>query len=175
MQDGLINAIPIAWSANVGYRYAPPNLLDVEVTQMKYISTRGNAPAKTFTDILLGGLAPDGGLYLPEHYPQVTRAELDAWRKLSYADLAFVVLSKFATDIPAADLKAIICKTYTAQVYCNGRADSDAAQITPLRTLGRKVCTSLNFPTARRWRSRIWRCNCSATCSNTRWRSSTQN
>ncbi len=46
---------------------------------MKYISTRGNSPAKNFTEILLGGLAPDGGLYLPEEYPQVTRAELDAW------------------------------------------------------------------------------------------------
>jgi threonine synthase len=102
---------------------------------MKYISTRGNAPAKTFTEILLGGLAPDGGLYLPEQYPQVTRAELDAWRSLSYADLAFAVLSKFATDIPAADLKAIISKTYTAEVYSNGRADSDATQITPLRKL----------------------------------------
>jgi threonine synthase len=102
---------------------------------MKYISTRGNAPAKTFTEILLGGLAPDGGLYLPEQYPQVTRAELDAWRNLSYADLAIAVLSKFATDIPAADLKAIIAKTYTAQVYSNGRADSDAKQITPLRKL----------------------------------------
>jgi threonine synthase len=106
---------------------------------MKYISTRGNAPAKTFTEILLGGLAPDGGLYLPEQYPQVTRAELDAWRKLSYADLAFAVLSKFATDIPAADLKAIIDKTYTAQVYSNGRSDSDATQITPLRTLAPNV------------------------------------
>jgi len=106
---------------------------------MKYISTRGNAPAKTFTEILLGGLAPDGGLYLPEQYPQVTRAELDAWRKLSYADLAYAVLSKFATDIPAAELKAIISKTYTAQVYCNGRADSDATQITPLRTLTKGV------------------------------------
>ncbi len=88
---------------------------------MKYISTRGNAPAKNFTEILLGGLAPDGGLYLPEQYPQVTRAELDAWRTLSYADLAFEVLSKFATDIPAADLKVIIKKTYTAKVYSNGR------------------------------------------------------
>jgi len=102
---------------------------------MKYISTRGNASAKTFTEILLGGLAPDGGLYLPEQYPQVTRAELDEWRTFSYADLAFAVLSKFATDIPAADLKAIISKTYTAEVYSNGRADSDAAQITPLRKL----------------------------------------
>ncbi len=106
---------------------------------MKYISTRGNAPAKTFTEILLGGLAPDGGLYLPEQYPQVTRAELDAWRKLSYADLAFAVLSKFATDIPAADLKTIISKTYTAQVYSNGRTDSDATQTTPLRKLSEGV------------------------------------
>ncbi|MFA6119962.1 MAG: threonine synthase [Sideroxydans sp.] len=106
---------------------------------MKYISTRGNAPAKTFTEILLGGLAPDGGLYLPEQYPQVTRAELDAWRKLSYADLAFAVLSKFATDIPAADLKAIVSKTYTAEVYSNGRVDSNAKDITPLRKLSEGV------------------------------------
>ena len=106
---------------------------------MKYISTRGNAPAKNFTEILLGGLAPDGGLYLPEQYPLITRAELDEWRALSYADLAFAVLSKFATDIPAADLKVIVKKTYTAKVYCNGRADSEATQITPLRTLEQGV------------------------------------
>ena len=82
---------------------------------MKYISTRGHAgqPANPeFCDILLGGLAPDGGLYLPEHYPQVTRAELDAWRGLSYAELAFAILSKFITDIPPADLKAICDKTF---------------------------------------------------------------
>lgn len=116
---------------------------------MKYISTRGNAPAKNFTEILLGGLAPDGGLYLPEQYPQVTRAELDAWRKLSYADLAFAVLSKFITDIPAADLKAIISKTYTTAVYSNGRADSDFSQITPLRTLepGVHILELSNGPT----------------------------
>jgi len=106
---------------------------------MKYISTRGNAPAKTFTEILLGGLAPDGGLYLPEQYPQVTKPELDAWRNLSYADLAFAVLSKFVTDIPAADLKAIVSKTYTAEVYSNGRVDSNAKDITPLRKLSEGV------------------------------------
>ena len=106
---------------------------------MKYISTRGNSPAKTFTEILLGGLAPDGGLYLPEQYPQVTRAELDAWRGLSYAELAFAVLSKFATDIPADDLRAIVSKTYTAGVYCNGRADSNAEDITPLRKVSEGV------------------------------------
>ena len=116
---------------------------------MKYISTRGNAPAKNFTEILLGGLAPDGGLYLPEQYPQVTRAELDAWRKLSYADLAFAVLSKFITDVPAADLKAIVSKTYTTAVYSNGRADSDFSQITPLRTLepGVHILELSNGPT----------------------------
>ena len=116
---------------------------------MKYISTRGNAPAKTFTEILLGGLAPDGGLYLPEQYPQVTRAELDSWRKLSYADLAFAVLSKFITDIPADDLRAIVNKTYTAAVYSNGRADSDFSQIAPLRTLapGVHILELSNGPT----------------------------
>ena len=108
---------------------------------MNYISTRGNSPKKQFTDILLGGLAPDGGLYLPEQYPLVTRAELDAWRKLSYADLAFAVLSKFATDIPAADLKEIVSKTYTAEVYHNARKGSDTTQITPLRTLEPGVYT----------------------------------
>ena len=116
---------------------------------MKYISTRGNAPAKTFTEILLGGLAPDGGLYLPERYPKVTRAELDAWRKLPYPELAFAVLSKFATDIPARDLRAIVDKTYTAAVYSNGRADSDFSQITPLRTLspGVHILELSNGPT----------------------------
>ena len=102
---------------------------------MQYVSTRGQSPAQSFSQILLGGLAPDGGLYLPAEYPKVSGAELDAWRKLSYADLAFEVLKKFATDIPEADLKALAHKTYTAAVYCNARAGEDAAQITPLRVL----------------------------------------
>ena len=119
---------------------------------MRYISTRGdslNAPTKTFTEILLGGLAPDGGLYLPETYPQVSRAELDAWRGLSYADLAFQVLSRFIDDIPPADLKALVDKTYTADVYCNCRAGDNAADITPLRWLepGLGILELSNGPT----------------------------
>lgn len=116
---------------------------------MKYISTRGEAPAKKFTEILLGGLAPDGGLYLPEEYPQVTQAELDDWRNLSYADLAFAVLSKFMTDIPAADLKQIVHRTYASANYRNGRADSDIQQIAPLRTLepGLHILELSNGPT----------------------------
>ena len=120
---------------------------------MRYVSTRGQAAPQSFSEILLGGLAPDGGLYLPEHYPQVTGAELDAWRTLSYADLAFEVLKKFATDIPEADLKALAHKTYTTETYRNARQDEDASQITPLRTLeerngGRLVLQALsNGPT----------------------------
>jgi threonine synthase len=102
---------------------------------MHYVSTRGHTAAQTFSEILLAGLAPDGGLYLPAEYPTVSGAELDAWRKLSYADLAFEILRKFATDIPEGDLKALINKTYTAEVYCNGRAGEDASLITPLCTL----------------------------------------
>ena len=105
---------------------------------MHYISTRGdsrNSIQRTFTEILLGGLAPDGGLYLPESYPQIARAELDRWRGLSYADLAFAVLSKFIDDIPPADLAALVGKTYTAEVYCNGRAGSLASDIAPIRWL----------------------------------------
>lgn len=102
---------------------------------MRYISTRGNAPAQTFTQILLGGLAPDGGLYLPETYPQFTVADLAAMRDMDYRQLAFAVLSRLADDIPSEDLRAIIDKTYTPAVYCNGRNDESAADITPLLTL----------------------------------------
>jgi threonine synthase len=106
---------------------------------MHYQSTRGYAHDSStsvqFSEILLGGLAPDGGLFLPKAYPQVTAEELNAWRGLSYADLAFAVLKKFATDIPETDLKAITDKTYTAHVYKNARADESAQAITPLRTL----------------------------------------
>ncbi|MFZ6773638.1 threonine synthase [Undibacterium sp. SXout7W] len=110
---------------------------------MQYASTRGHAAAQEFSEILLGGLAPDGGLYLPTSYPQVSAEELNAWRTLSYAELALEVLKKFATDIPEADLKVLTDKTYTATVYRNARKEEDAAQITPLRVLedsnGRKL------------------------------------
>ncbi|MFA9274772.1 MAG: threonine synthase [Candidatus Aquirickettsiella gammari] len=109
---------------------------------MQYLSTRGYAASSdssaSFSEILLGGLAPDGGLYLPKSYPQVTSDELNAWRSLSYAELAFEVLRKFATDIPEADLKEITAKTYTADVYKNARSDESAQAITPLRTLQEK-------------------------------------
>ena len=109
---------------------------------MKYISTRGATDRKTFSEVLLMGLAPDGGLMLPEHYPQIDRATLDKWRGLAYADLAFEIMRLFATDIPEGDLRAIINRTYTAEAFGN-------AEITPVRTLsdGLKIQALSNGPT----------------------------
>jgi threonine synthase len=102
---------------------------------MRYVSTRGHSGRPEFCDILLGGLAPDGGLYLPETYPRVTATELAEWRNLPYAALALRILQKFITDIPACDLKAIADRTYTAQTYRHCRPGRDAGDITPLTTL----------------------------------------
>ncbi len=100
---------------------------------MNYLSTRGDATPRRFCDILLEGLAPDGGLYLPEHYPQVDRMTLDHWRHLyaqhGYATLAFEILSLYIDDIPAADLKALCEKTYTPEVF-------GTLEIVPLKKLG---------------------------------------
>ena len=95
---------------------------------MKYISTRGDKTERHFCEILLEGLAPDGGLYLPTVYPKVDAATLSKWRGLSYAELAFEILSLYIDDIPAADLKAITAKTYNKQVY-------GFDEITPLKPL----------------------------------------
>ncbi len=96
---------------------------------MKYLSTRGDKTERRFCEILLEGLAPDGGLYLPVAYPQVDAATLARWRGLSYADLAFEILSRYIDDIPPADLKALVAKTYTPAVF-----GSEA--IVPVRRLG---------------------------------------
>lgn len=102
---------------------------------MNYLSTRGHQGTPSFSDILLGGLAPDGGLYLPVSYPKVTGYELNQWRGLSYAALASELLKKFATDIPSGDIDELTSRTYTANVYRNARAGEDASRITPLRSL----------------------------------------
>ncbi len=99
---------------------------------MQYLSTRGHPARPHFCDILLEGLAPDGGLYLPEHYPQIDDAALTRLRSVlreqGYAELAFQILSLYIDDIPAADLRALCHKTYTADVF--GTPD-----IVPLRPL----------------------------------------
>ncbi|MCW5650416.1 MAG: threonine synthase [Ramlibacter sp.] len=95
---------------------------------MNYLSTRGHPDRKRFCEILLEGLAPDGGLYLPEHYPRVDDATLTRWRGLAYADLAFEILSLYIDDIPPADLRALCHKTYTEAVF-------GTPQIVPLKPL----------------------------------------
>ena len=109
---------------------------------MNYISTRGNTAPKTFSEVLLMGLAPDGGLMLPERYPQIDAATLDKWRGLSYPDLAFEIMRLFATDIPEDDLRAIIGNTYTEEAF-------GTQAITPVRTLsdGLKIQALSNGPT----------------------------
>ncbi|MFC5497445.1 threonine synthase [Caenimonas terrae] len=99
---------------------------------MIYVSTRGHADRKHFCEILLEGLAPDGGLYLPEHYPQVDAATLEKWRELPYADLAFEILSLYIDDIPAADLRAVCRKAYTEEVF-------GTKEIVPLKMLEKSV------------------------------------
>jgi threonine synthase len=102
---------------------------------MLYLSTRGHPDRKRFCEILLEGLAPDGGLYLPERYPQVDAAMLARWRTVfnggaagGYAALAFEVLSLYIDDIPPVELKALCEKTYTEAVY-------GTAAIVPLKRL----------------------------------------
>ena len=95
---------------------------------MKYISTRGDKTERSFCEILLEGLAPDGGLYLPAQYPKVDAATLARWRGLAYHELAFEILSLYVDDIPPADLRALVTKTYTPEVF-------GTKEIVPLRAL----------------------------------------
>ncbi len=94
---------------------------------MRYVSTRGGAAPAGFSDILLGGLMEDGGLAVPDSYPQVAD-RLPAWRNLSYRDLALEILRLYADDIPVAELKRIVERTYTAATF-------RSEDITPLRPL----------------------------------------
>lgn len=105
---------------------------------MKYISTRGQSNKKTFKEILLEGLALDGGLYLPEKYPIFTEKDLNNWRKLGYAELALEIFKKFELDIKDKDLKGICKKTYSPKIFCNARNKKDQKKIVPVILLDKK-------------------------------------
>ena len=92
---------------------------------MKYISTRGENGNLLFSDVIMAGLAPDGGLYLPENFPQVAD-RLAEWGALGYQDLAFEIMRLF-TDLPEDDLRQIIERSY---------ATFDTPDVTPLRQVG---------------------------------------
>jgi threonine synthase len=104
---------------------------------VRYVSTRGGAAPQRFTEILLEGLAPDGGLYVPESIP---RADLAAWRPLDYAELAARILALYMDDVP--DLEQIVRRVYSPAVF-------GSAEVTPLRTLepGFHVLGLSNGPT----------------------------
>jgi len=79
---------------------------------MRYISTRGGIQPIPFKDAVMMGLATDGGLLLPESYPKISCEMLEAWRGLTYQQLAFQVISPFVGDIPADALKGLIDRSY---------------------------------------------------------------
>lgn len=95
---------------------------------MKYISTRGGMTPLGFSDILLEGLAPDGGLAVPESIPQVSRAQLEAWRTLPYHALAAEILSLFVSDIDSETLKQLIRQAYRPEAFAS-------EDIVPVRAL----------------------------------------
>ena len=95
---------------------------------VKYISTRGKCPAQNFEEVLLTGLAPDGGLYIPESVPQISPEQLKQWKDLSYEDLAFEILRLFVADcMPEDELQKIIGETYACFSH---------PEVAPLRALG---------------------------------------
>jgi threonine synthase len=95
---------------------------------MKYISTRGGMAHLGFSDILLEGLAPDGGLAIPEYVPTVTTEQLEAWRTLPYHALAAEILSLFISDIDRATLDQLTRQAYRTDIF-------QSEEIVPLRPL----------------------------------------
>jgi len=94
---------------------------------VKYISTRGKSPAQNFEQVLLTGLAPDGGLYVPDELPRLTSHDLSEWVDLPYHELAMKVIAPFvAGAIPAAELSRILAESY---------AEFDHAEVAPLTAI----------------------------------------
>ncbi len=105
---------------------------------MRYVSTRGGMDPRSFCAILLEGLAPDGGLIVPESYPVLSPDDLTAMRSMNYRELAFEVMRRFVDDIPANDLREIIDKTYTKEAF----GTDDITPVEPLFGNFSLLCTS---------------------------------
>lgn len=100
---------------------------------MRYVSTRGHGGSLSFNDVLLAGLAPDGGLYVPEEYPQLDRGDIRRFQGLSYKGIAFEILKMFiGDDISDVDLREIINRAYSPRLF--GSTD-----ITPIQPLAGRV------------------------------------
>ena len=95
---------------------------------MRYVSTRGGAKPLAFDDVLLAGLAPDGGLYVPREWPRLTAAQIADLAGRSYAEIAFRVLKPFVGGaIRSDDLEALVSDAYR---------DFGHAAVAPLKQLG---------------------------------------
>ena len=105
---------------------------------MRYVSTRGGMDPRSFVEVLLEGLAPDGGLIVPKEYPVLSSAEWEAMRGLSYPDLAFAILSLFIDDIPANNLRDLVNRTYTYDAF----GSTDITPVIPLFDGLSLLCTS---------------------------------
>lgn len=101
------------------------------MSSVTYRSTRGGETGVDFRTVVMQGLAPDKGLYVPERIPAVSPAQLEEWRSLSFADLAFAVISLFVQgdQIPPARLKDIIDRSYCDATFRH-------ADITPVVNVG---------------------------------------
>jgi threonine synthase len=109
---------------------------------MQYVSTRGHTSVARFRAVLLEGLAPDGGLMVPQQYPRIGSAQLGAWRQLAYGDLAFELMSRFADDYPSGELARLTRGVYTSTLF-------GSEEVTPLIDLepGLKLLQLSNGPT----------------------------
>ena len=99
---------------------------------MKYVSTRGGLSPTEFSDILLEGLAPDGGLCVPSILPRIDSETLELWRRLNYAELATEILSLFITDIPKSDVRKLCEKSYNSDNF-------NCEEIIPLKKISDKI------------------------------------
>lgn len=95
---------------------------------MKYVSTRGGMQPASYSEVLLEGLAPDGGLAVPETMPALSGPQIEAWRGLSYPELAVEVLSLFATDFPRSELERMCHAAYSSENFVS----ADIVPLTPL-------------------------------------------
>jgi threonine synthase len=101
----------------------PGRVNSTKTTHMQYLSTRGGINPIPFSQAVMMGLAEDGGLLLPRTIPRIGSETLHSWKNLSYAELAFEVMSRFVDDIPGSELREIIHKSYSS---------FSAKEVTPL-------------------------------------------
>ena len=99
---------------------------------MKFISTRGGMEPAPFSETLIEGLAPDGGLTVPEQLPTVSVVEIESWRELSYPELATEVIGRFATDIPRAELARMCAAAYGSEKFVS-------PEVVPLTPIGDSI------------------------------------